>query len=177
MGLRLLFGRTPRPPVELTALLARDDRVVSWADVEGGGVVLASRLGLWWPFPDGPRRIGWERIDKATWSDGVLRVIEADVVDGLLLVDREPVSAQLTVPRDLPPTVRKRVEASVVSSELVTGGRVAMRVVGRRVPGRDGITWWARLEPSIGDTPETRAIVHDVLGARREQQRLSDAGR
>jgi hypothetical protein len=173
------FGRAPRPPAELAALLDRDDRVVAWADTDEGSVVLASRFGLWWPFSSGPRRIGWQRVDKATWVDGVLRVTEADLVDDLLLVDREPVQAQLLVPRDLPPTVRKRVEATVVSSELVSGAGVAMRVVGRRVPGRDGVSWWARLEPGTPDTPETRLVVHDVLDARREQQRLSDldAGR
>jgi hypothetical protein len=139
--------------------------------------VLASRFGLWWPDPDGPHRIGWECVDKATWSEGVLRVVEADIVDDLLLVDREPVSVRLQVARDLPPTVRKRVEASVVSSELVTGGGVAMRIVGRRVPGQDGVSWWARLEPGITDSAEVRQIVQDVIGARREQQRLSDAAR
>jgi hypothetical protein len=58
----------------------------------------------------------------------------------------------------------------VVSSELVTGAGVAMRVVGRRVPGRDGVSWWARLEPGTEDSEYTRTIVHDVLDARRSQQ-------
>ena len=37
--------------------LDRDERVVSFADVEGG-VVVATPRGLWWPFPGGMRRIG-----------------------------------------------------------------------------------------------------------------------
>jgi hypothetical protein len=172
-----LIQRRPRPPAEIVALLDPSDRVVSWAVVESGAVVLASRFGLWWPFADGTRRVGWELIDKASWQDGTLTLTEADLVDDLLLLDRAPVSVRLSEPRDLPPTIRKRVESSVVSSEQVSGGGVVMRVVGRRVPGRDGVSWWARLEAGTADTTETRAIVHDVLDARREQQRLSDAAR
>lgn len=112
-----------------------------------------------------------ERIDKATWKDATVTVTEADLVDDLLLQDRQPVSIELAEPRDLPPTIRRRVQSGVVSSELVTGGGISMRVVGRRVPGRDGVSWWARLEPGTADTPEVRAIVHDVLDFRRAQQR------
>ncbi|HET8581928.1 MAG TPA: hypothetical protein VFL65_01655, partial [Jatrophihabitans sp.] len=89
--------------------MERDERVVSWADTADGAVVAATPLGLWWP---GPRRIPWQRIDKAVWRDGVLSVVEADVVDDELLVDRPAVSVTIAVPRDLPPTVRKRVEAN-----------------------------------------------------------------
>ncbi|MCL2781318.1 MAG: hypothetical protein FWD74_07495 [Actinomycetia bacterium] len=171
-----IFRRRERPPARALALLGPDEWVLSWADVAepggvgasvatdadagaeaGGGVVLATPRGLWWPFPDGPRRIGWERLDKAVWRDGELTVTEASVVDELLLVDRPPVRVRLSVPRDLPPTVRKRVRANVVRSELcpIAGG--AARVVARRVPGRDGLSWWARLEPGTPDTPAARA--------------------
>jgi hypothetical protein len=150
--------------------MAADDRIVSWAPVLGGGVLAASRFGLWWPEADGPRRINWELIDKATWHENVVTVIEADLTDDLLLRDRAPVSLELAEARDLPPTIRQRVQSSVVSSELVTGAGIAMRVVGRRVPGRDGVSWWARLEPGISDSAEVRAVVHDVLDSRRAQQ-------
>lgn len=168
-----LRGRDPAP-ADVVRLLDKDDRVVSWAPVAGGGSLAASRFGLWWPAPDGPRRIDWQLIDKASWAGNTVTVVEAELIDDLLLVDRDPVSAQLEQPRDLPPTIRQRVQSGVVSSELVTGGGVAMRVVGRRVPGRDGVSWWARLEPGIPDTPEVRAVVHDVLDARRAQQRASE---
>ncbi len=153
-----LLRRRPGPPTELLAHLDRDERPVSWASVEGG-VVLATQRGLWWPFPDGPRRIGWEHVDKAIWRDGSLVVTEAEVIDDLLLVDRAPVAVRVEVPRDLPPTVRKRVEASVVRSEVapIPGG--SARFVARRVPGRDGVTWWARLEAGTADTPAARAAI------------------
>jgi hypothetical protein len=160
-----LFGRRPRPPAELIRLLESDERVVAFADAVGGGIVMATSRGLWWPFPTGPRRMGWHLIDKAVWRDGVLTVIEADVVNDLLLVDRPPVSAQLQAPRNLPATVRKRVQSSVVRSEvgLVAGG--AARFVGRRVPGVNGVSWWARLEPGTPDSPGVRSAVAARIAA------------
>ena len=102
------------------------------------------------------------------WRDGRLTVIEADVVDDLLLVDREPVVVDLDEPRDLPPTIRKRVEANVVHSQVhpVPGG--SARFVARRVPGQDGLRWWARLEDGTPDNAQVRAVVaqqRDVLAA------------
>jgi hypothetical protein len=162
-----LFQRRERPPAEVVAMLPRDERIVSWADTQDGSVIVATPAGLWWPEPDGLRCIGWEHVDKAVWRDGVLTVTQADVVDDLLLVDRPAVSAQLSVPRDLPPTVRKRVEANIVRSELhaVSGG--AVRLVARRIPGRDGVVWWVRLEPGVSDDARVRAQVEDLVAARR----------
>jgi len=132
---------------------------VSWADTAAGSVVAATPLGLWWPDEDGARRIQWQHVDKAMWRDGVLSVVEADVVDDLLLVDRPPVSVQIAVPRDLPPTVRKRVEANIVRTELVTIAGGLVRFVARRLPGRDGLAWWAHLEGGTPDTDAVRAAV------------------
>ena len=160
--------RRPQPPASVMQQLDADERVVSFADVDGG-VVVATPRGLWWPFPGGMRRIGWERVDKAVWTEGRLTVTEADLVDDLLLVDRPPISARVVTPRDLPPTVRKRVESSVVRSEVypVPGG--AARFVGRRIPGLDGVAWWVRLERGTRDTEATRAAITDRIN------RLQDA--
>jgi len=159
-----LPSRRGRPPAEAVASLDRDERVVSWASVAGGGAVVATPRGLWWPEPGRQRLIGWQHVDKATWRDGVLSVIEADVVDDLLLVDKPEVSVALEEPRDLPPTVRRRVESTVVQSELapVPGG--VARLVARRIPGRDGLTWWARLEHGTPDTPALRSWLRQRLG-------------
>lgn len=154
-----LFSRREEPPAELTKSLASDERVVSWADTEDGQVIAATPRGLWWPDPSGPRLVLWQHIDKVVWRDGRLIVIEADVEDDLLLVDRPAVSAVLATPRDLPPTVRKRVEANIVKTELVTVTGGAVRFVARRQPGRDGVTWWAHLEPGTPDSPQLRSAV------------------
>lgn len=153
------FTRRERPPAELAAAVGKDERIVSWADTPDGGVVAVTPSGLWWPEPEGLRCIPWPHIDKVIWQDGRLFVIEADVVDDLLLVDRPPVSVPLTTPRDLPPTVRKRVEANIVRTELVTVAGGAVRFVGRRQPGRDGVIWWARLEPGTPDSADVRSAV------------------
>lgn len=171
-----LFHRRDAPPAEALARLDRDERVVSWADT-ADSVLLATPRGLWWP--DGPgaaglRLIGWQRIVRAVWRDGVLTVVAADIVDDLLLVELAPVAATLRVPRDLPPTVRKRIERNIVRSEVhgIAGG--AARFVARRVPGSDGLRWWARLEPGTPDTDRTRSAVSGrlaLLRAEWEQQR------
>ena len=160
-----LFHRRDEPPADVVALLPRDERVVSWADLAGGGVLLATPSGLWWPDADPPRLIGWQHVTKAIWRDARLSVIEADVVDDLLLVDRDPVTVEIEVPRDLPPVVRKRVEANVVHSEVLPLAGGSARFVARRVPGRDGLCWWARLEGATRDTPQVRADVSARLAA------------
>src|SRR4051794_26165423 len=155
-----LFGRREQPPAELVALLDRDERVVSWADTSDGAVIAATPVGLWWPFADGPRRMPWEHIDKAMWREGgELSVIEADVVDDVLLVDRPAVSAVLATPRDLPATVRKRIEANIVQRELVAVPGGSVRFVARRRPAADGVTWWAHLEPGTPDTSQVRGAI------------------
>lgn len=154
-----LFHRRDEPPADVVAALPRDERVVSWADLADGNVVLATPTGLWWPSNGAHRLIAWPHITKATWEDRTLRVTEADVIDDLLLVDRDPVSVELEVPRDLPPVVRKRIESNVVRSSLaeVSGG--SARFVARRIPGQDGVQWWARLEDGTPDTPQVRSSV------------------
>jgi hypothetical protein len=149
-----LFQRRERVPAQLSAMLPVRERVVSWADTETGSFVAATPTGLWWPDAAGLRCIGWERIDKAVWRDGALMVIEADVVDDVFLVDRPPVLVALGTPRDLPPTVRKRVESNIVRSELHTVPGGSARFVARRIPGQDGLMWWARLEDGVDATDE-----------------------
>jgi hypothetical protein len=154
----MILHRRERPPAELLALLDRDERIVSWARA-GASVVAVSTRGLWVPEESTYRRVGWELVDKATWRDGTLTVIEAELVDDLLLRDRPPLHLRLTEPRDLPPTLRRRVEGSVVRSDVLAISGGAARFVARRVPGRDGVSWWARLEPGTPDDEPTRAAV------------------
>ncbi|MHA3703969.1 hypothetical protein ACXR2U_17505 [Jatrophihabitans sp. YIM 134969] len=150
----------------MIAAVDRDDRVVAWATVAGDRYVVASVRGLWWPVagddPAAMRRIPWERVDKAVWRDGVLIVVEADLVDDLVLVDRSPAALPLVEPGDVPRQVKRRVDASVVRSEIVpvVGGQA--RIVARRIPGRDGLTWWARLE---GTTPDNVMVRYQLENA------------
>ena len=157
-----LFHRREKPPAEAVARLDRDERVVSWAPVPGGAVV-ATPLGLW--LPGHPDRMSWHLIDKVTWRSNVLTLIPAvDSGDGVL-VEQSPRSVRLDEPRDIPQTVRVRVEKAIAFTRhhplpgaLETGVRRGVRVVGRRVPGRDGISWQLVFDPGIDrDDPSVRA--------------------
>jgi hypothetical protein len=177
-----MLRRRERPPSDAISQLDPDERVVSWARLvdgarlaDGDAVVVATPRGLWLPSGPGYRRVGWELIDKAVWSDGVLSIVEAEVIDDLLLRDRPPLSLKLAEPRDLPPTVRKRVETSVVRSEVLAVAGGAARFVARRVPGRDGVTWWARLEAGTRDTAATRASVRERLADLSANWSLADS--
>lgn len=156
-----IFGKREKVPADVLSLVTGDDRVVSWADAPAGPVVATTR-GLWWPTHEGHRLIGWQSITKATWQDELLTVTEADVVDDLLLVDRTPVRTMLTFARDLPPVVRRRVEQNIAHTEQVAVGGGVARLVGRRIPGQDGLRWWARLEGAV-DTDEVRSAIRARL--------------
>ena len=154
--------RREKPPAEAVARLDQDERVVSWAPASGGAVV-ATPLGLW--LPGVPDRQPWHLIDKATWRDNVLTVISAvDPGDGVL-VEQPPRSVRLEQPRDIPQTVRVRVERAIAFTRHhplpgteATGVRRGVRVVGRRVPGVDGISWQVVFDAGVdADDPAVRA--------------------
>ncbi|MFI0797097.1 hypothetical protein ACH4OY_31120 [Micromonospora rubida] len=147
-----LFNRRPKLPPAARPLLADDERVLAWAaagDGEGGGVVVASNLGLW--LPGRGHRLGWHDILKAGWSGRELTVTPAELVaerDGYLVVADCPAETHLLLdPGELPHQVRARVTNSVAYTQQhpVPGG--AGRIVARRVPGVDGLTWTVRYDP------------------------------
>ncbi|MDP9117710.1 MAG: hypothetical protein M3O28_10745 [Actinomycetota bacterium] len=165
-----LFTRREAPPADVVAYLDRGERALAWADVDDGTVVVATPRGLWWPDDgDGHHLIGWQFVDRAVWREDVLTITAAEVLDDVLLVDLPPVAARLVKARDLPSVVRKRVEANVVRSQVrpLPGG--AGRFVGRRTPGRDGVSWWVRLEPGTADNPVVRDQIDVVLAELRSQ--------
>jgi hypothetical protein len=162
-----LFGRRERPPAEVLAPLDPDERVVAWATAAGGGAVLATPLGLW--LPGAVERIGWHLVDKATWRDGVLTVVAARDTGGGVLDELPPRSVRLAVPRDLPQAVRDRVERTIASTRhyrLPSGGGV--RVVGRRVPGQDGVSWQQVFDRGVDrDDPAVRTAAAEVVAQSR----------
>ena len=162
-----LFARD-RPPAVVLSALAPGERVVSWATTVEGDAVVATPRGLWWPGESGAYRlIGWQYVSKAGWHDGVFSVVEGDVVEGVI-IDRPAVAVSLAVPRDLPPVVRKRVEANLVANELVSVHGGAVRFVRRRIPGAGRREWWARLEPGTPAAPDVLGAVRARLARLRE---------
>ncbi|HZN77831.1 MAG TPA: hypothetical protein VFC00_39980 [Micromonosporaceae bacterium] len=156
-----IFRRKPRLPAERRPALDRDERVVAWAAVDRGDVVVATDRGLFLP---GRSRLGWHEIHKATWSGRALSVLPAEVVaeePGYAVVEDLPaVTYTLLEPGDVPHQVRARVTKSVAytSHHPVPGG--GLRVVARRVSGVDGLWWTVRFDPGTDrDRPETSALV------------------
>jgi hypothetical protein len=142
-----MFGRRKLPD-ELRPSLAREERVLAWARVAGGGAaVVATNHGLHLPG----RFVGWHEIHKAVWTGRELTIIPGAVVEEregyLVTADQPPVTVAVIDPGDVPQVVRTRVTRSVSSSShhLVPGGGV--RVVARRVPGVDGVSWAVRYDP------------------------------
>ncbi len=157
-----MFGRHARLPAAKTPVLDREEQVLAWASVGSDQVVVATNRGLW--LPGSAQRLGWHEINKVTWSDDrVLRVVASSsspVAEGFSVVaDLPPVSMSLTEPHDLPKKVQQRVTSSVPYSSrypLPDGGSAL--VVGRRVPGRDGLSWFVRYDGDVdSDDPD---VVH-----------------
>ncbi|WP_375504610.1 hypothetical protein [uncultured Jatrophihabitans sp.] len=167
--------RRAKPPAAVLALLDDGERLLAWGDTDADTVVAATSFGLWWPFAEGARRVPWQQVDKVVWRDSVLALTEADIVDDELLVDRRPVYLTLTVPRDLPPTIRRRVEANIVRTELLSVPGGAVRFVSRRRPGQDGTVWWARLEPGTRATEEILASISARLAILRAAEAAESA--
>jgi hypothetical protein len=152
-----------RPPAELRKLFVGQERALAVGDTEHS-VVVATNYGLWLPVADEPsagwRRIGWDLVVKANWAADRLVLIEGVLHDSGQLTDLPAVTVDLVEPRNLPSVVRTRVEASIARSEQVNLPGGTGRLVARRVPGVDGLTWTARLDAA---TPSTELDVQTLL--------------
>lgn len=163
------FLRQPRLPAADRPPLARDERVLAWA-ASDAGVLVATNLGLWLPA-DPPGRLGWHEINKATWSGRDLAVTAAAQVEGrpgyTIVEDLPVVHFLLAAPGELAHQVRARVTRSVgPSTHHPLPGSGGVRVVARRVPGRDGLRWTVRYDQGVNfDDP----VVAEVTGQLVEQ--------
>lgn len=159
-----LFGRRKLPSAARPKL-DKNERVVTWASTSDGGPVVVTTLGVWLPGRD---RLGWHRIHKATWGGSRLTVIgsvEVGTGEGYtVMADDTPVQVGLVDPDNVPAAVRDRVTKSVVFTGHfpVPGGGV--RVVSRRVPGRDGVEWHVRYdEGTDASDPEVKALTEEIV--------------
>jgi hypothetical protein len=157
-----LFSRKPKLPAALRPKLGPDERVVAWAPLADDQALVATNHGLW--LPDGTR-LGWHEIHKAAWSGRELRITPAEMAEErpeyAVLVDGPVVGYLLLEPGQLPDQVRTRVTRSVAytSHHALSAGGV--RVVGRRVPGQNGLSWAVRYDSG---TPVKHAAVTELTG-------------
>jgi len=177
----VVFGR-PKVPAALRALFDKEERLLALAD-DDATAVAATQRGLWLPQtevaqvaqadPVGPattpgsgpgwRRVEWHRVVKATWTEAGLEVTEGVPDPDGVVADQPPLRYRLTEPRNLPQVVRQRVERSIGRWEQVKVPGGTGRIVGRREPGVDGITWTARIDSGTPDSPEARAVLRGYL--------------
>lgn len=169
-----LFRGRRRLPSDRRPPLAAHERVVAWAAISESDTVVVTNRGVWLPEgPGGPVRIRWYEIHKAVWSGRQLTVTAAEVTerrDGYVLVaDRPRRSYLLLEPGDVPNQVRVRVTGSVAYTQhhpLPDGGGV--RVVARRVSGRDGVLWTVRPDPGTAvGSPAVREAVDGLVAQAR----------
>jgi len=159
-----LFRRR-RLPAERRPPLAPDERILAWSE-SGGGLLVATNLGLW-----APDRLGWHEIHKAVWNGTDLVVTAARQVGeraGYTVVeDVPPMTFRLRDPGQLPHQVRARVTRSVGYS--AHHARPGVRVAARRVPGVDGLRWTVRYDPGVDpDDPGVVAATEQIVAAAQE---------
>lgn len=157
-----LFSRKPKLPSALRPALGPEERVVAWAPLADDQALVATNHGLW--LPDG-RKLGWHEIHKAAWSGRELRITPAEMAEDrpeyAVLADGPVLTYLLLEPGQLPDQVRTRVTKSVgyTSHHPLSAGGV--RVVGRRVPGRNGLSWAVRYDAG---TPVGLPAVVELTG-------------
>jgi hypothetical protein len=156
----MAFGRA-KPPAELRRRLDGGERLLAVAD-DGPTAVAATQLGLWLPAEQAWRRVGWDDIVKATWSEAGLEIIEGRDEAGVVL-DLPAQRYRLSEPRNLPSVVRQRVEHSIARWEQVRVPGGTARIVARRRPGQDGLRWTARLDAGTPDSAQAREVLAGYL--------------
>jgi hypothetical protein len=163
--LHKLAGRDGLPE-GFAGTLETDERVLAVATLTAPDQhLVATSLGLWLPTDDGPRRLGWHLVSKASWQNSTLVLLEAtesEEVDGaVLLTDKTPVRWRIADPGRLPEVVHARVEGSIKSRhhrELPGGGAWFVQ---RKVAGRDGILLQVRPDPGT-DLDAVRRVAGSV---------------
>jgi hypothetical protein len=159
-----IFRRRPKLPAALRPALERDERVLAWSAMDGDRALVATTRGLWLPERG---RLGWHEIHKAAWSGRELHITPAEVAAEragyTVLADAPVVSYLLLEPGELPEQVRTRVTRSVAYTShhrLPVGG---VRVVGRRISGRDGLSWAVRYDEGTPEAAEPVERVTDEI--------------
>lgn len=172
------LSRRVKPPAALRKLLDSDERILAVADLSGSPAVVATQRGLWLPVETGWRRVDWDQVVKATWSEDGLHVIEGVVDEQGIVTDLPEATIRFSDARNLPTVVRTRVESSIGRWEQVRVPGGTGRLVGRRVPGADGLRWTARLDTGTPNSQAAREALIDYLGqvARMTPEQLFPGG-
>ncbi len=165
-----LLRRVPVPEGAVGEFAAQED-VLAVGQLRAGHLV-ATRVGLWAPGKDGPERVPWHLISKASWTGERLALVVAEVVGqagrAVLLSDVQRRSYVLAEPGRLPQVVQERVTDSIRSAHhrsLPGGGAWFVQ---RRVAGVDGVVLQVRADRGTDAevVGEIAAAVADKLPGR-----------
>jgi len=171
--LRRLFSGRPPVPSSAKAHLEAGERELAWGQAVTGQVLVATPRGLHIVGERAHRLVPWHEISKATWAERKLTVIEARPLEGNEIGDERPWQLEFDEPGGIPVVLRQRVESSVVVTvHRKLGGGV--RLIGRKVPGQDGLLWQWRLDRQRVLTAQDRVEIEAELAALREEHTPRD---
>lgn len=144
-----LQRRRPPLPEAMRQHVSADERVLAWARSTSGQIVAATQVGLHILGRDGHRMVGWHQISKGVWRDGYLTVTESADVDEQQIADKQPWQLQFTEPGNVPVVLRERVEQSIAAARYYRISSGSVWLVGRKIPGEDGLRWQYRPDPEV----------------------------
>lgn len=166
-----LWSRRPQVSGELrdALMLAEGERVLATAFSADGSSVVATDDAVYLPTHAGHRRVGWEQVDRAGWEheQGMLWVLETAPLGSR----PHRSSVHVEDAGDVVDVVRERVNATVVISRHVPiEGDRGVRVVGRRPPRQDALTWTVAVDRGVDVTdPHVLSVVEAAVVEIRSQ--------
>jgi hypothetical protein len=143
------MGRTRVPP-EVRAITT-DERRLAWGLTSDGLALVATPTSLY----AGTEQLPWVGVEKVIWQPPLLTLVDVADVEGTgvrrsWLLDQDAKLAE---------TVRACVTSSVGWTDRRSLGAAGhVRLVGRRTPDRDPLTWQVVWEhPAAAEDPSLRA--------------------
>lgn len=148
-----------RAPAAVRAA-ARGERLLAYATVEGGGVVVATLTALHLPEVTGLSRLAWDQVVHASWEHPRLALSVQPVPSG----PAADLQLDLVDAGSLPPVLRERVTASIVAERHVAlSGRLGARFLARRTEAGE-VRWSVLFDPGLDPAdPQLRATADAVL--------------
>ncbi|MGY1827666.1 hypothetical protein [Blastococcus sp. SYSU DS0541] len=167
-----LRRRFARPPAEVRAALADpDERVLAWGVLaRDAGWLVATSRGLRVIGPSGGGVLPWHEVGHARWvatadGGGSFSVTPLAEVEPGVQARLSAVRHVLTDAGDLPATVRRRVDQTIVTSRRSPlPDRGGLLLVARRVPGQAAREWTVVFDDDADrDDPVARDIARQKL--------------
>jgi hypothetical protein len=132
-----------RIPADVREVPVPGERLLAWGRDGRGQPTVVTTAALYLPDRAGYRRLPFDQVASATWSEETLEVV-------LVGPAHETFRVRLDEPGEVPPVVRERVTASIVLTEHVPlEGELGALITARRVSGRDGLRWSVVFDPGL----------------------------